>query len=398
MIDNELILKPGRDRSLLRKHPWVFSGAVSRVIGDPEPGSTILIRSAEGKALASAAYSPKSNIQARIWSWDIFEEINAQYLNNKLRIAIDSRKIMLNILNNSTNSYRITFSESDELPGIIADRYDNWLVVQLLTSGAEFWKDEIFASLMELTGINNIYERSDVDVRRLEGLNERKGLISGTEPPDSIEISENGNKFLVDIKNGQKTGFYLDQRDNREKIVLYAKNRSILNCFSYTGGFTVYALKAKAKEVISIDSSSEALQIAKSNLAVNGLDLQKTQWIENDVFTQLRRFRDEGRQFDLIILDPPKFAPTISQVPKAARGYKDINLLAFKLLKPEGILFTFSCSGGISMELFQKIVADAALDAGVHVKVIEKMHQAADHPIALNFPESEYLKGLICQK
>ena len=398
MIDNELILKPGRDRSLLRKHPWIFSGAVSRVIGDPEPGSTILIRSAEGKALASAAYSPKSNIQARIWSWDISEEINAQYLNNKLRIAIDSRKIMLNILNDSTNAYRIIFSESDELPGIIADRYDNWLVVQLLTSGAEFWKDEIFASLMEITGINNIYERSDVDVRRLEGLNERKGLISGIEPPDLIEISENGNKFLVDIKNGQKTGFYLDQRNNRKKIILYAKNRSILNCFSYTGGFTVYTLKAKAKEVISIDSSSEALQIAKSNLAVNGLDLQKALWIENDVFTQLRRFRDEGRQFDLIILDPPKFAPTISQVPKAARGYKDINLLAFKLLKPEGILFTFSCSGGISMELFQKIVADAALDAGVHVKVIEKLHQAADHPIALNFPESEYLKGLICQK
>jgi len=398
MIDNELILKPGRDRSLLRKHPWIFSGAVSKVIGDPEPGSTILIRSAEGKALASAAYSPKSNIQARIWSWDISEEINAQYLNNKLRIAIDSRRIMLNILNDSTNAYRIIFSESDELPGIIADRYDNWLVVQLLTSGAEFWKDEICASLMELTGINNIYERSDVDVRRLEDLNERKGLISGIEPPDLIEISENGNKFLVDIKNGQKTGFYLDQRDNRKKIILYAKNRSILNCFSYTGGFTVYALNAKAKEVTSIDSSSEALQIAKSNLVVNGLDLQKAQWIENDVFTQLRRFRDEGRQFDLIILDPPKFAPTISQVPKAARGYKDINLLAFKLLKPEGILFTFSCSGGISMELFQKIVADAALDAGAHVKVIEKLHQAADHPIALNFPESEYLKGLICQK
>jgi 23S rRNA (cytosine1962-C5)-methyltransferase len=394
---NSIILKPGREKSILRHHPWIFSGAIAKIEGNPEPGETVSVLQADKTIIACAAFSPKSSISARIWSWTPEEEINAQFIKEKLRIAIIKRNALSIIKHKSTNAIRLVNAESDNLPGIIVDRYANWLVVQLLTTGAEHWKDVIVTSLKELTKIENIYERSDVDVRKLEGLSQRVGLLAGKEPPDSIEVTEYGIRYLINIKTGQKTGFYLDQRENRRTVSEYSSGKSVLNCFCYSGGFSLNAARGGAAEVISIDSSADALVLAEKNAQINKIDPAIMSWVNADVFQQLRRIRDEGKSFDLVILDPPKFAPTIQQVEKAARGYKDINLLAFKLLKPGGLLFTFSCSGGISMELFQKIVADAALDAGVHAQILEKLHQAADHPIALNFPESEYLKGLICQ-
>ncbi len=382
---------------MLRRHPWIFSGAIAKIEGNPQPGETVRVLQADKTPIALAALSPKSSITARIWSWNPEEEINKEFIKEKLRIAINKRINSSFLTQNVTNSYRLVYAESDGLPGLIVDRYADWLVVQLLTTGAEVWKEVIVESLRELTEIEHIYERSDVDVRQLEGLPLRIGLLSGKEPPDSIEISEYGIRYQVNIKTGQKTGFYLDQRENRQKVAEYSTNRVVLNCFCYSGGFSLNAAGGGAAEVVSVDSSADALTLAQKNMQINKIDPGKMSWVNADVFQQLRRFRDEGKSFDLVVLDPPKFAPTIQQVEKAARGYKDINLLAFKLLKPGGILFTFSCSGGISMELFQKIVADAALDAGVNAQILEKLHQAADHPIALNFPESEYLKGMICQ-
>jgi 23S rRNA (cytosine1962-C5)-methyltransferase len=394
---NSIILKPGREKSILRHHPWIFSGAIAKIEGNPEPGETVSVLQVDKTFIARAAFSPKSSISARIWSWDPEEVIDSQFINNKMLIAINKRNTMPTIYQKGTNAFRLINAESDGMPGIIVDRYSNWLVVQLLTTGAEHWKDVIVKSLKEITEIENIYERSDVDVRKLEGLMQRVGPLAGKEPPDTIEITEYGIKYLINIKTGQKTGFYLDQRENRRKVADYSSGKSVLNCFCYSGGFSLNAAIGGAAEVISVDSSADALALAEKNAQINIIDNRIMSWVNADVFQQLRRFRDEGRSFDLVILDPPKFAPTVQQVEKAARGYKDINLLAFKLLKPGGILFTFSCSGGISMELFQKIVADAALDAGVYAQILEKLHQSADHPIALNFPESEYLKGLICQ-
>jgi len=391
-----ILLKPGREKSVRRHHPWIYSGAIEKVEGDPQPGETVTVFGSTREPLALAAYNPGSSIVARIWSWEFTEEINKSFFKNKLRKAIDQRR-RNPFLQKSTNAFRLLYAESDQLPGLVLDQYDQWLVVQLLTAGVEYWKNELVEAIKEVTEIENVFERSDLDVRRLEGLSERTGVLSGEEPPELIEIVENGIRYLVNIKSGQKTGFYLDQRENRQKICEYAFEKRVLNCFCYTGGFSLNSLKAGAAEVVSIDSSADALELGQKNALLNGCRLGHMTWYEADVFQQLRRYRDEGRTFDLIVLDPPKFAPAMRNVSRAARGYKDINRLAFKLLEPGGILFTFSCSGGISMPLFQKIVADAALDAGVQAQIIQKLHQASDHPIALNFPESEYLKGLICQ-
>ena len=366
------------------------------VEGDPQPGETVTVLQSDHTPVALAAYSPKSSILARIWTWDVQEEIDIRFFENKLRIAIILRKGN-SFLQNSSNSCRLVFAESDGLPGLVVDQYDHWLVLQLQTVGVEHWKNELVSSLQEITGCENIYERSDLDVRRLEGLPERAGVLSGQEPPDQLEINEHGLRYLVDVKHGQKTGFFLDQRENRRLVQQFADERKVLNCFCYTGGFSLNAERAGAEEVVSIDSSADALALAQKNAFLNGCHPDRMTWLEADVFQQLRRFRDEGQSFDLIVLDPPKFAPTAQHAARAARAYKDINLLAFKLLHPGGVLFTFSCSGGISMELFQKIVADAALDAGVTARILQKLHQAADHPVALPFPESEYLKGLVCQ-
>ncbi len=392
-----IYLKPGREKALLRRHPWVFSGALARLEGEPEMGETVCVKAADGTVLGVAAYSPQSSIRARMWSFGQDENVDMQQLlNDKLRIAIIHRARIFSV-NSANNAIRLVHGESDGLPGLIVDRYGDWLVAQFLSAGVERYKADIVADLRELTGLENVYERSDVDVRALEGLAEVKGLLSGAQPPEMFEINENGLRFWVDIQNGHKTGFYLDQRDNRREVQRYAQDRLVLNCFSYTGAFSVNCLAGGASKVISIDSSQDVLELGKRNLELNGLPAEKAEWRCADVFQELRLQRDRRERFDLIILDPPKFAPTSAHLDSAARGYKDINLLAFKLLNPGGILATFSCSGGVDRALFQKIVAGAAFDAGVDARILEQLSQAADHPVALTFPEGEYLKGLICQ-
>jgi len=393
---NSLILKKGREKALLRKHPWVFSGAVQSVSGEAEPGETVAIRDSQGQFLAWGAYSPQSQIRARVWGWDEAEEVNRAFFKRKLENALQLRKDWIDL--EHTTAYRLVHAESDGLPGLIVDRYHDTLVVQVLSAGVERWRDEIVSLLGELVQPDAIYERSDVTVRELEGLPERTGLLLGELPPQPLTIQENGLLFKVELVTGQKTGFYLDQRDNRRFCREIARGKRVLNCFAFTGGFTAAALAGGAESVLSIDSSDDALALARENVALNALPLDKCEWITGDVFQELRTLRDKAEQFDLIILDPPKFAPTAAQAQKAARGYKDINLLGFKLLRPGGVLMTFSCSGGIDAAFFQKIVADAALDAEVDAQIVKRLYQAADHPTYLAFPEGTYLKGLVCNK
>jgi len=392
----ELRLKPNREKSLKRKHPWLFSGSVLKVVGNPEMGETVKVISAEGEEMGYAAYSPHSSIRARMWNFNVEREIDDEFIAEKLRVAITIRK-SLHFFDTKNNSCRLVNAESDGLPGLVVDMYADLLIVQFLSAGPERWKNTIIQNLVSITKIENVFERSDVKVRKLEGLEPRKGTLSGRTPKNNIEIIENGKKFLVDVVNGQKTGFYLDQRNNRRIVKRYSANRKVLNCFSYTGAFTVYALEGGAQHVTSIESSKEAIDLAKKNIHANDLPEENVSWINGDVFKELRFLRDKGLAFDMVILDPPKFAPTTAQVQSAARGYKDINLLAFKLLNPGGILATFSCSGGVDRLLFQKIVAGAALDAKIDAKILNHLSQGADHPVALNFPEGAYLKGLVCQ-
>mgnify|MGYP001765742118 FL=1 len=395
MSGKSLILKPGRDKSVLHRHPWIYSGAVGQVNGNPQPGDTVEVRNASGDWLGRAAYSPASQIRARLWTWDADEAVNEDYFRARIEKALALRRVVVSP--GETDSYRLIHGESDGLPGLVVDRYADWLVVQILSAGIELRRDLLVGLLADLTGVENIYERSDVDVRQLEGLPDRTGVLRGAPPPNPLWIHEHGLTFAVDLATGQKTGFYLDQRANRRRVGQLAAGRSVLNCFSYSGGFSLYALRGGAANVLSVDASAEALELGRQNLAANALPAEKTEWLQGDVFHVLRDLRDRARKFDLIVLDPPKFAPTAAQAEKAARGYKDINLLAFKLLNPGGFLATFSCSGGISAELFQKIVAGAALDAGVNACILDLLRQGADHPVALNFPEGAYLKGIICQ-
>lgn len=391
-----LVLKPGREKSLLRHHPWIFSGAIQHVAGEPVSGETVNVLSSEWHFLAQASYSPNSQIRARVWTFDQNEEVDANFFQRRIQVAIETRQT-LNVENQS-NAFRLIYAESDGIPGLIVDRYGDVLVLQSLTAGSEFWKDTLADLLLDETGLSTIYERSDADVRELEGLETKVGLLRGTSLDTQITIHENGLKFNVNLGSGHKTGFYLDQRANRQHVLELAKDKEMLDGFCYTGGFTVNALAGGAKSVLSIDSSADALALAKENIVLNDLPIEKTNFLEGDVFQLLRKFRDENRSFDLIILDPPKFAPTAAQAERAARGYKDINLLAFKLLRPGGMLITFSCSGGIDVGLFQKIIAGAALDAGVEAQILEHLLQGSDHPVSLHFPEGAYLKGLICYK
>ena len=387
-----IILHAGREKSLLRRHPWIFSGAVECVNGAPANGDTLPVRSAHGEFLAWAAYNSGSQITARVWSWLEPEKIDADFFRKKVTCALAARKDLK--LEQHSNGMRLIHAESDGLPGLIVDQYGDVLVMQIGSAGAERWRDTCADILQELCNPACIYERSDSDSRTLEGLELRNGVLRGA-LPDNVEVVENGLRFKVDVAAGQKTGFYLDQRDNRALTETLACDKDVLNCFCYTGGFSLYALRGGAKSVLSIDASGDALRIAEENLARNGLDGARAEWQEADVFLALRKLRDQGRSFDLIILDPPKFAPTAAFAEKAARGYKDINLLGFKLLRPGGILATYSCSGGISDDLFQKIIAGAALDAGVDAQIVHHLHASADHPVLLSFPEGAYLKGLV---
>jgi 23S rRNA (cytosine1962-C5)-methyltransferase len=390
-----LYLKPGRHASLLRRHPWIYSGAVGRIQGEALPGDTVEVRSAEGDILAWAGYSPASQIRARVWSFDPDERIEADFFRRRIQTALAVRSCRPGGSLQATEAGRLINAESDGLPGLIVDRYAGVLVVQFLSAGVERWRETISQLLREETGLASLYERSDVDARELEGLPPRCGVLAG-DPPARVVIQENGLSFAVDLVNGHKTGFYLDQRENRLRVRQLSAERDVLDCFCYTGGFSANALAGGARSVLSVDASAAALALCQENISSNGLPADRHTVLEGDVFQLLRKFRDEGRSFDMIVLDPPKFAPTAAQVGKAARGYKDINLLGFKLLRPGGILVTFSCSGGVDAALFQKIVASACLDAGGMAQIVEHLAQAMDHPVALNFPEGSYLKGLVC--
>lgn len=390
-----IVLKRGREKSLMRRHPWIFSGAIARIEGNPRAGETVDILTAEGALLGRGAYSPKSQMTARVWTFDPQEDVSPEFFAGRVARAAESRGAL--VAGEGPPGVRLVNAESDGLPGIIVDRYGEYLVVQFLTTGAEYWKAAIVEALSRLEGVAGVYERSDADVREKEGLPKLAGVLAGAEPPDLVEIREGPCRYLVDVKRGHKTGFYLDQRENRAMIAEFARGAAMLNGFSYTGGFGIAALAAGAVAATNVDSSAPALDLAMRNAELNGIDAATIENVEGDAFAVMRKWRDEGRVFDLVVLDPPKFAESKSQLPRASRGYKDINWLAFRLLAPGGILFTFSCSGLMSPELFQKIVSDAALDAGCEAQIVRRLGQASDHPTLLSFPESSYLKGLVCR-
>ncbi len=419
---SQVILKPGREKPVRQHHPWVFSGAVARVQGDAADGDVVDIVSSEGTWLARGTLNRKSQIVVRLLTWNEGEAIDEAFWRSRLERAMAGRAMLAS--SGDTTAYRLVNAESDGLPGLIVDRYGDWLVTQFLTLGIEHWKKEIVGQVGNLS-YKGVYERSNVDVRGKEGLPQTTGVLAGTQPPDLIEIHENGLRFWVDVKRGHKTGFYLDQRDNRRKVAPYLRGREVLNCFAYTGAFAIYALAAGAKSVTNVDTSAEALELARKNADLNTSqfchsesrrdkeslsrrpetlrrkaaqgDTPGIEYIVGDVFAELRRLRAEGRTFDAIILDPPKFAQSDQQLKRAARGYQDINRVAMNILRPGGILVTFSCSGLVSPDLFQKIIFSASLEAEREVQIVEKLSQSSDHPILTTLPESEYLKGFVCR-
>ena len=387
---NRIVLKPGREKSLRHRHPWVFSGAVDRVDGTPGSGETVAVLAHDGAHLGWAAYSPVSQIRGRMWTYDPAAKVDAAFMTARLEAAVARRAGMRDEKNDSC---RLVHAESDGLPGLVVDRYGDTAVVQVLSAGAERWRAFWAEALVKVAGVKAVYERSDAEVRNLEGLAPHTGPMLG-QPRTIQRIHEAGIAYDVDIAAGQKTGFYLDQRDNRRLAGSLAQGEDVLNLFCYTGGFSLAALAGGAASVHSVDTSAEALELAKRNVEANSLDAARTEWVVADVFEYLRKLRDRGRQFGLIVLDPPKFAPTEKHVPRAARAYKDINLWAMKLLKPGGNLLTFSCSGAISVDLFQKIAAGAAADAKVDLEIRGHLTASRDHPVSIHFPEGEYLKGL----
>ncbi|MBN2570489.1 MAG: class I SAM-dependent methyltransferase [Ignavibacteriales bacterium] len=385
-------LRKGREKSINRKHPWIFSGAIEREDKNMQMGETCEVFSFNDKLLGHGAYSPNSQIRVRMWNFIQEEKIDNNFFLSKIIYANEFRN---ELFQRRTNAYRVFNSESDGIPGLIVDKYNDFLVVQFLSAGAEFWKNEIIRILISNFNPKGIYERSDSSVMKLEGLEIKCGVVYGDEPPEYVIIDEGQFKFLVDIKNGHKTGFYLDQKINRNILSKYSKDKEVLNCFSYTGGFTIAALKGGAKIITNLDSSKSCLDVINKNIELNSLEKNKSENIECDVFHKLREYRDIDKKFDLIILDPPKFIDSKANLISAARGYKDINYYAFQLLRNGGVLFTFSCSGLLSTELFQKIVFDACLDAVREGIILENLYQSPDHTISLNFPEARYLKGLV---
>jgi 23S rRNA (cytosine1962-C5)-methyltransferase len=390
---SELILKQGRERSVLRRHPWIFSGAVMRVVGDPVPGETVELRAENGSWLARAAFSPSSQIRARIWTLDPQETVDAAFFARRIQRALARRAPLA--LETQSSAYRLVSSDADGLPGLVADRYGDWIVCQFSAAGVEAWKQTIADALAALPGVRGVYERSDADVRSKEGLPPVTGILRGEEPPPLVAIQENGLRFEVDLRQGHKTGFYLDQRDSRALVRSHARDKEVLNCFAYTGGFGIAALAGGARHVTNAEDVGGLISAIDNHVTLNGFDPARCDNLKADVFQLLRQYDREERRFDLIVLDPPKFVDSQASLMRAARGYKDINRLALKLLRPGGLLFTFSCSGLMNPELFQKIAADAALEAGCNAQLRRMLLQAPDHPIDLHIPESFYLKGFV---
>lgn len=392
-----VVLKSGREKPVLNHHPWVFSGAVDRVEGQPGPGDIVAVTNHAGHFLASGSYSPHSQIRVRLLSWNPNEAIDTGFWHGRLRRALDGRAALA--LGPDTDAYRLVYGEADGLPGLVVDRYGDYLAAQFLTAGMDQRKEQLAELLAEMTAVQGIVERSDAGVRGHEGLGTAVGLLHGETPPPALAVQENGLRFEVDLLGGQKTGFYLDQRDNRARVGVPAlcAGQRVLDVFSYTGAFSVYAAAAGAAAIVNIDTSIPALEAAERHITLNGFDRPQDEYIAGDAFEVLRYYRDEGERFDLIILDPPKFAQSRGDIPQASRGYKDLNWLALRLLRPGGVLATFSCSGLVSAELFQKIVFGAAEDAERSVQIMAPLAQGADHPVLLSFPESAYLKGFLCR-
>ena len=393
-----LRLRPGKERSLQRRHPWIFESAIDK--GGADAGETVRVESSDGKFLAWAAFSPSSKIRARAWSFDEKQRIDAAFMARQVERAVAAR----GLFDLQSDGVRLVHGEADGLPGLIVDRYGDTLVAQFLSAGVERWKSVLVDALLAATGLTKFYERSDASGREREGLKPTTGWLRG-EGATEHTLREHAWRLSLDIATGHKTGFYLDQRDSRQRFAEMAQHRRfrrVLNCFCYTGGFTVAALSGlkaagalDGAELVSIDSSQPALERARANVALNGFEDANAEFLDADVNAALRRFIEEGRSFDAIVLDPPKFAPTVAHAERAARAYKDINRLALKLLEPGGVLLTFSCSGGISADLFHKIVASAGIDAGVDGYISERLGAAPDHPMTIEFPEGEYLKGLV---
>lgn len=394
MVEGEVILKPGREKPLRRRHPWVFSGAIAHVESAP-PGGLVTVRSHEGAFLARGYYNPHSQIRVRVLTWDPDEQVDEVFWQRRIEAAWSRRDA---VVRGDGSAWRAVHAENDGIPGLIVDVYGPWLVVQVLTLGIERVLSQIVDVLVEVARPRGILERSDVNVRQREGLSPRVRVLWGEEPPEQVEITEGGCRFLVDLWRGQKTGFYLDQRLNRAQVAAFAAGREVLNGFGYTGGFAVYALVAGAAHVVNVDTSGEALELAEENLRLNGWTEERWENVEEDMFRVLRAYRREGRMFDLVILDPPKFATHQAALSRATRGYKDINMLALQVLRPGGILATFSCSGLVSPDLFQKIVFGASVDARVDAQILHFLGQPPDHPVLLSFPQGRYLKGLIARR
>jgi 23S rRNA (cytosine1962-C5)-methyltransferase len=388
-----VVLKPGREKPVLNHHPWIFSGAIDRILGTVEDGALVDVVDRGGGFLATGYVNRRSQIVVRLLSWQSGQKIDSAFWRHRLERAIEGRAQLAR--DPLTNSYRLVHAESDGLPGFVVDRYGPWLVVQSLTLGISQFQNEIVSQLATLLNPQGIFARNDAAVRRKEGLPLETGLLTGEPLPERIEILESGLRFLVDPAQGHKTGTYLDQRDNRQRVAAYCGGADVLNAFAYTGGFGVYAGTAGASSVTNVDTSMEALELAEENLELN--DCLPQELLVGDVFQVLRGLCDEGRSFDLVILDPPKFATSRGQIKNASRGYKDLNLWAMRLLRPGGVLVTFSCSGLVSTDLFQKIIFGASIDAERDVQILERLAQGPDHPVLLTFPESAYLKGLICR-
>jgi 23S rRNA (cytosine1962-C5)-methyltransferase len=389
-----VVLKAGRAKSVRNRHPWVFSGAIARVMGEPASGSLVEVLDHDGTFLARGYYNSRSQIIVRLLTWQQDEAIDASFWRRRVEQAIRGRKTLA--ASGATDAFRLVHAESDLMPGLVVDRYSDYLAVQVLTLGMEQYKSEIVRALVEEAAPLGIYERSDVDVRDREGLALATGVLWGVQPPDLLSVQESGRRFWVDMQGGQKTGFYLDQRDNRARLAGFVLGRTVLNAFAYTGGFGVYAATAGAAHCTHVDTSAEALNLARRNVEENA-PLSANEYVTGDVFAVLRKYRAEGRKFGVIVLDPPKFAQSRGQVLAACHGYQDINRLAFQILEPDGVLFTMSCSGLVSSDLFQKVVFAASVEAQRDAQIVGKLTQAGDHPVLLSFPEGEYLKGLICR-
>lgn len=388
-------IRKGKEKPVRHHHPWVFSGAIERAEPGIVNGGIVELRDTGNQFLAYGYYNDRSKITVRLLEWNRDVDVNGDWWRKKLQESVQRRAALLQ--DPDTDSCRLVHSEADLLPGLIVDKFGEFMIVQFLTLGVEQVKELITEELFALLNPKGIYERSDAAMRELEGLTPSNGLLKGELPGDMVPIKENGLSFLVDVAEGQKSGYFLDQRDNRRKLAGYCKGLTVLDCFCYSGGFSLYAAKAGAKEVISIDSSRPAIDTLNANYRLNNLAFREENLITGDVFKFLREVQEKEQRFDLIILDPPKFAPTRSAVERAQRAYKDLNMQALRLLPKGGLLATFSCSGGMGIELFRQVIAWAALDAGKEVQIIDQFGQPADHPVKTSFPESEYLKGLLCK-